>query len=143
MGEFKNKKLIKWLVAVAVVFGGSLVAFAWRYNNFPTDILPPDGMEINQVMWALSDGFFIVGMLCTCLGLLMWISTTGALDMITYGFKSLLYLFTPYQKDKDEGGFYEYKLAKKEKRKAAPLEYLFLGLGAVVLALIFGHFSIK
>lgn len=132
--DLKKNKIIRWLVAVLVVVGAAMIFFVWRLNNYPSD------MEYMPVMQALSDGFFIIGLLCTGFGLLMWISTTGVLDIISYGFKSVLYLFTPLTKDRDEGGFYEYKLRKKEKRKAVPFEYLWLGIGAVVLSLIFSMF---
>ena len=109
--DLKKKKIIRWLVAVLVVVGAAMIFFVWRLNNYPSD------MEFMPVMQALSDGFFIIGLICTGFGILMWISTTGVLDIISYGFKSVLYLFTPLTKDRDEGGFYEYKLKKKEKRK--------------------------
>lgn len=132
--DLKKKKIIKWLIAVLVVVGGAMALFVWRLNNYPSD------MEYMPVMQALSDGFFIIGMICTGFGLIMWISTTGVLDIISYGFKSILYLFTPLTKEKDEGGFYEYKLEKKAKRKEVPFEYLWLGVGALVLSIIFAMF---
>ena len=132
--DLKKKKIIRWLVAVLVVVGAAMIFFVWRLNNYPSD------MEFMPVMQALSDGFFIIGLICTGFGILMWISTTGVLDIISYGFKSVLYLFTPLTKDRDEGGFYEYKLKKKEKRKAVPFEYLWLGIGALVLSFIISMF---
>jgi hypothetical protein len=132
--DLKKKKIIKWIIAVLVVVGGAMALFVWRLNNYPSD------MESMPVLHALSDGFFIIGMLCTGFGLIMWISTTGVLDIISYGFKSILYLFTPLTKDRDEGGFYEYKLEKQAKRKEVPFEYLWLGVGALVLSIIFAMF---
>ena len=132
--DLKKKKIIKWLIAVLVVVGGAMALFVWRLNNYPSD------MEFMPVMQALSDGFFIIGMICTGFGLIMWISTTGVLDIISYGFKSILYLFTPLTKEKDEGGFYEYKLEKQAKRKEVPFEYLWLGVGALVFSIIFAMF---
>ena len=132
--DLKKKKIIKWLIAVLVVVGGAMALFVWRLNNYPSD------MEFMPVMQALSDGFFIIGMICTGFGLIMWISTTGVLDIISYGFKSILYLFTPLTKERDEGGFYEYKLEKQAKRKEVPFEYLWLGVGALVLSIIFAMF---
>jgi hypothetical protein len=132
--DLKKKKIIKWIIAVLVVVGGAMALFVWRLNNYPSD------MESMPVLHALIDGFFIIGMLCTGFGLIMWISTTGVLDIISYGFKSILYLFTPLTKDRDEGGFYEYKLEKQAKRKEVPFEYLWLGVGALVLSIIFAMF---
>ena len=131
MNDLAKKKLIRWLIAVVIVVSAAAIFTSWRLNN------PPFDMEEMPFMQALSDGCFIVGLFCTGMGILMWISTTGVLDMIGYGFKSLLYLFTPMQKDRDEGGFYEYKLQKKQKKKGVPFEYLWLGIGMIVLSFIF------
>jgi hypothetical protein len=132
--ENKYKKLITWGIAAVVSLITILVVYFLRINN------PPYGMAEMPVMQAVSDGFFVTGLIFTGFGLLLWISTTGVLDIITYGFKSLLYLFTPYQKSKDEGGFYEYKLEKAAKRKAVPFEYLWLGLGWIVVSFILALF---
>ena len=130
----KYKKLITWGIAAVISVITVVVVYSLRINN------PPYGMEFMPPMQALSDGFCVAGMMFTGFGLIMWISTTGVLDIIGYGFKSVLYLFTPLQKDKDEGGFYEYKLEKKEKRKAVPFEYLWIGAGMLILSFIFALF---
>lgn len=130
----KYKKLITWGIAVVISLITITVISILRINN------PPHGMDYMPTLQAVSDGFFVTGMLFTGFGALMWISTTGVLDIITYGFKSLLYLFTPYQKSKDEGGFYEYKLEKREKRKAVPFEYLWIGIGLLVVSFILALF---
>ena len=54
-----------------------------------------------------------------------------------YGFKSLLWLFTPIQKSRDEGGFYEYKVRQREKRKGVPFHILWIGLALLAISLIF------
>jgi hypothetical protein len=130
----KYKKLISWGIAIAVSAITVVLVYFLRINN------PPYGMDHVPPIQAISDGFCVAGMMFTGFGALMWISTTGVLDIIGYGFKSLLYLFTPMQKDRDEGGFYEYKLQKKEKRKGVPFEYLWLGVGMVIVSLILASF---
>ncbi len=135
MDENKKKKLIKVLVALGTALVAAIAVFVWRLNN------PPSDLGSMPVMQALSDGFFVVGLLLLGFGILMWVSTTGVLDIITYGFKSLIYLFTPFQKERGTGGFYEYKLEKKEKRKAVPFEYLWIGAGMLILSFIFALFA--
>lgn len=130
----KYKKLISWGIAIAISAITVVLVYFLRINN------PPYGMDYVPTIQAVSDGFCVAGMMFTGFGALMWISTTGVLDIIGYGFKSLLYLFTPMQKDRDEGGFYEYKLQKKEKRKGVPFEYLWLGIGMVVVSFILALF---
>jgi hypothetical protein len=130
----KYKKLISYGIALAVSAVAVVIVYFMRINN------PPYGMDVMPPIQALSDGFFVAGMMFVSFGALMWISTTGVLDIIGYGFKSVLYLFTPMQKDKDEGGFYEYKLRQKEKRKGVPFEYLWVGIAWVIVALILAAF---
>ena len=130
----RYKKLITWGIALVVSVITVVIVYNIRINN------PPYGMDAMPPIQALSDGFCVAGMMFVCFGGIMWVSTTGALDMITYGLKSVLYLFTPMQKDRDEGGFYEYKLRKQEKRKGVPMEYLWIGIAMVVIALILSSF---
>ena len=132
--ENKYKKMITWAIAGVVSLITILLIYNLRLNN------PPFEMGEMPKLQALSDGFFVTGLIFTGFGLLLWISTTGVLDIITYGFKSLLYLFTPYQKSKDEGGFYEYKLQKKAKRKEVPFEYLWIGVALVIVSMIIAGF---
>lgn len=130
----KYKKLITWGIAIAVSVVTVVLVYFMRLNN------PPYGVEFIAPIQALSDGFCVAGVMFTSFGALMWISTTGVLDIIGYGFKSVLYLFTPMQKDKDEGGFYEYKLQKQAKRRGVPFEYLWLGVIMVIVSLILASY---
>ena len=135
--ENKHKKLITWAIAGVVSLIAILLVTSFRMKTPIYDMSQTPPVQIQMpVIQAVSDGFFVAGLMFTGFGLLLWISTTGVLDIITYGFKSLLYLFTPYQKSKDEGGFYEYKLEKRAKRKSVPFEYLWLGLGWIVVSFI-------
>lgn len=85
----------------------------------------------------LSDGFFVIGMLCTGMGLLIWVSTTGFFDIMGYGFKSLLVLFTPLKKPKDHVSYYDYKMSKEEKRGKPRYTLLWSGLACLLLSALF------
>lgn len=82
---------------------------------------------------CLSDGFFVSGLLLAGFGGLVWVSTTGFFDIFSYGFKSLLVLFSPLKKPSDLEKFYEYKLAKDAKRGKP--QYSLLVVGAICIAL--------
>ena len=84
----------------------------------------------------LSDGFFVSGLLLTGFGGLVWVSTTGFFDIFSYGFKSLLVLFSPMKKPHEHEKFYEYKLAKDAKRGKPQYSLLVVGLACVALSLI-------
>lgn len=90
-----------------------------------------------EIMQAVSDGFFVVGFLYVAFGLLFVAAHAGTLDIITYGFRSVIWLFTPFAKNRDEGGYYEYKMKKKEKRKGVPYFLIWVGLVFVALSVLF------
>lgn len=101
----------------------------WRYAAVP-DAWP---------VYCASNALFVPGVLWLGVGGLTWIATTGFFDIFSYAFKSLLLLFSPLKKPGEFERFYEYKLAKEEKRsgKAVPYTMLIVGvvlvLGAAVL----------
>ncbi len=76
----------------------------------------------------LSDGFFVAGLLLAGFGALIWISTTGFFDLLAYGFRSLLVLFTALVKPSEHKTFYEYKLERESGRKKGAWYILFVGL---------------
>ena len=64
----------------------------------------------------LSDAFFVPGIIVFLFGVLVWISTTGFFDSISYivaiGARALL----PFMRRDSNEKYYEYKMAKEEKR---------------------------
>lgn len=121
-------KFVKWAIEIVIALGAaSWIAgfrgFAWS-NPF----------QLNARY--LSDGFFVIGLIMTGLGLLVWISTTGFFDMMSYGFRSLLVLFTSLKKPKDHMTFYDYKTARDEKRGKAQWSILVVGAACIVLSVV-------
>ena len=84
----------------------------------------------------LSDGCFVAGMMLTGVGLLVWISTTGFFDMFSYGFHSLLVLFSSLKKPEEHETFFDYKMAKEEKRGKPMAAIVIVGIGYILLSLI-------
>lgn len=86
---------------------------------------------------AFSDAFFIVGILYFCISALVWVSTTGFFDMLSYAFRKGAHALIPGQIHDNVGGFYEYKMEKQEKRGGkARVSGLFVGLLMLVIAII-------
>ena len=83
----------------------------------------------------LSDGFFVSTVIFLGLGLLLWISTTGFFDIFSYGFKSLLVLFTPLKKASEHPHYYEYKCEKDATRSSKHINYTVLWAGLICLGL--------
>lgn len=129
MKENVKNSLKKYLVAI-ILAGVAAFGIMSARGLFSLDNAP-------AVMACISDGLFVAGFLFAGIGALIWLSSTGTLDIISYGFKSLLVLFTPYKRRIGEGGFYEYKVKQREKRKGVPFQILWVGLGYVLLSLLF------
>lgn len=125
-----NKRTaLKYAVPILVGLVLSFAVMYWRGLFSET--------ELYYIYMYISDGFFVTAAIYVGYGLLLLVSFEGALDIIGYGFKSLLYLFTPAKRNRDEGGYYEYKVRRKGKRKAVPFHILWIGIGFLVPAIIF------
>lgn len=126
--ENKNRSkilsyLIGTLIAVAMT---ALMAVSFGAFKAPN----------TSLMFAyLCNASFVTAVLYCGVGLLAWISTTGFFDIFGYGFKSLKYLFTPAKRDRSEGGYYEYVLEKRERKKSKASTGFILVIGVVFLVL--------
>ena len=126
----KNKKLNlgSWVQYAAAVFAGLVIA---------VPVAVSQGLSWGQPAYLsaryLSDGFFVAGLLITGVGGLVWISSTGFFDIFSYGFHSLLVLFSSLRHPKDHESYYDYKTLKEEKR-GQPLYFLVI-VGAALLLL--------
>jgi hypothetical protein len=128
MAEKKHNNLLKYTIASGL---GAMVAFLimWWQGIF----VSPD---LQTVFQRISDGFFVVGVLYVGFGLMFLIAGEGILDILGYGFKSLVYLFTPRRLNRDSGGYYEYKQKKYEerKKKGVPTYLLWIGIAFILIA---------
>ena len=126
----QNKK--KWvgvLITLAVALAIALPVSVWRGFAW--------GQPVPLNCRYLSDGFFVSGMLLTGLGALIWISTTGFFDMMSYAMHSLTVLFSTLKKPKDHESFYDYKTARDAKRGKPRFGILFAGVGCILISLLF------
>ncbi len=131
--KFKDK-LIKYGVPALI---GLALSVAVMYID-ESRVKSIEGISFAEMVFmCLSDGFFVTGILYVGFGLLLFAAHEGIFDIISYGFKSVLYLFTPLKKDPDAGGYYEYKMKKKESRKAIPYHVIAIGAAFIILATAF------
>lgn len=132
----RHTRIPPWLLRYGIT---SLLALALAVGIMYARGLFSDALSLSEKMKFVSDGLFVSGILFFGLGSLIWVSTTGFFDMLTYGFRSVWYLFTPATKPEGSGGFYEYKLMKQERRENSPsVRYVALvGLALVLLAAVF------
>lgn len=103
-------KFKSYAIQIGVAAVLSAVLAVYRIGNLPEN-------TGGRVM-AFSDAFFIVGMLYFCIGALHWVSTTGFFDIFSYAFRKGAHALIPGRISDTVGGFYEYKLEKREKRRA-------------------------
>jgi len=81
---------------------------------------------------AIADGCFVSGVLIFGFGLLLRIATTGFFDMLSYGMRSFFNLLIgAFRRPENEPKFYDYKVAKAEKRGKPG--YTLVIVGAVLL----------
>ena len=94
--------------------------------------------EVHLNCRYFSDGCFVSAVFFIGMGGLFWISATGFFDIFSYGFKSLLVLFSPLKTIKEHPHYYEYKCEKDAKREGKPITYttLIVGVAMLLISLI-------
>lgn len=97
--------------------------------------------SVTEVMSAITDGFFIVGILLACFGVLVLVSAGGAFDMLGYSIGLLTALFSKEKrKDPDFYSYMERKKAERQDRKSVSFLFWIGGiflLVSVILLVVF------
>ena len=130
-----NEKKQKQAAAVILLVVESVIALliAWRQGMAVSN---PFSLNARY----LSDGCFVIGLTVSGIGALTWIASTGFFDMMSYGIgygvRVLLGVFSINRKPKNRN-FYEYKMAKAEKRSEPIYFILVCGMIFVLLSLVF------
>ena len=100
--------LIKKYVSAFFILGAA-TGIILLLRNFS----PADDAAVRYL--NLADAFTIPAVIMLMIGLLIWISTTGNFDMLTYAFSRAKEAFIPSPGYKHEQ-FYDYKVRKDAKR---------------------------
>lgn len=127
-GEKRKGSVLAWIIPAVIGIAVSVAVAAKNGFSFSK----PFGENARY----LSDGTFTAGILIGGVGILVLISATGFFDIFAYAMRSLLVLFTPLTDPKKHQLYYEYKLAREEKRKKPERAILFVGIGFWLLAAI-------
>ena len=126
----KRYSLAQWIKYGAALGAGALISIAAAFAR---------GFAAGQPGYLaaryFSDGFFVAGLILSGLGGLIWISSTGFFDMLSYGFHSLLVLFSGLKKPETHESFYDYKTRRDERRGKPQFFILIVGLGFLALSL--------
>ncbi len=124
------KSFKKYLITLLAGFAGAAL-IAWS-----KDIL--DQTTALAVYHILCDAFFVVGVVITAAGLLIFSTNEGTFDMLTYGMKSFVDIFRKEKKLKYDT-FYDYRMERAEVK--IPFGFLvicglfFMAVSMVMLAL--------
>jgi len=123
-----NRKYIKYSVTIAI---GLLISYAVAQTRGLFDCTDP-----KTIAMYVSDAFCVPGILLVCVGLLVWMSTTGFFDIFGYAIKSVFNRFLHPGMEDVNGTFYEYKLAQDEKRGKSMFFICFCGLGFLLVGVV-------
>lgn len=119
------KSLRKYLITIAA---GLLGAFAIAYSKDIFSVTDPV-----TVYHILCDSFFVMGVVITGLGLLIFSTNEGTFDMLVYGVSSFVDIFRRQSKKKYET-FYDYRAAHQEKK----VQFGFMLICGIALLLLSG-----
>ncbi len=103
-----------------------MLAFGWGIDKVET---PYECVRI------LADSFTIPGIIMASASVIIWISSKGGYDGLTYGFSYVKKMFTPSSKMNES--LYDYKMRREEKRMKPKLDLLWVGLAFIAIAVIF------
>lgn len=124
----ERSEVIRWVRRIVLIAVATAIAYLIAVGR---------GLDWSQPLQLnaryLSDGFFVVGFMMTGMGLLMWASSMGFFDIMSYGVKSLLMLFSLLKTPEEHPSYFDYKMAREAKR--GKMKFGMLITGVVYLAL--------
>lgn len=121
-----HSRVLSYLITVLIGLAMAVAVFAYR-GGFSQ----PDAQSMYT---ALSDAFFVPGIFFTGIGLLVLVSNDGFFDILAYGMHSLVTLFTPFKNRDGHQHYYDFKLARAERRQKPRNVVLWVGIAFLLLA---------
>ena len=126
MSEGKKKRTPFWIALGAGAAVSAVIALLRGMGG---------GKTLAENAGYMSDGFFVTGVLMAGVGGLLAISgKTDFFDMLGYGVRSLVVMFTPFKRPEKHPRFYEYKMERRARRSAPRMFLLFAGLILIAAA---------
>ncbi len=126
--EKLKSSLIKYGITVVVA---SLITVTILYTrDFGS------ALELSEKMRILADAFTVPGVILIMLGCLVFVSTSGFFDMISFGISRGVAMLIPFS-HKSKETFYEYKTRKNEERFTGYSFLFFVGLAFLAAAIVF------
>lgn len=122
------KKALPYLITTAV---GGIITIAIVFSKGIVS-----QTDVTVVMQILSDAFFVPGIILSGVGLLVFASNGGVFDMLAYATIMFFSLFKKNPRNRKYKDFYEYRQAKKEKKRGFAF-MLIVGLAFIAVSVIF------
>lgn len=116
-----KKQLLKYGISTAI--GAIIVVLVLNAEG----LFFASGYPADTVVMMFCDAFFTAGILLGSFGALLWVSTTGFFDAIGYTAKIVGHMFLPFIGKGEHQNFYDYKMAKAEKRGKVEFFLLIVG----------------
>ena len=127
MSERLRKNLLKY--GISAVVCASFAVFFCSVRDFGQ-------MELLERYRTLCDAFTIPGVICLCLGALLWVSNDGFFYGLGYCLETARRALIPGSKQKTET-FYDY-IQRKRGKKVMGYSFLFaVGGACMMIALVF------
>ena len=123
----KKKSLTPVLITLAFSIVLTVIVLAVRKYLTLTDYF--------DKMAALSDAFFVPGIILTGFGILVLVANDGFFDIFSYGMIKLISTMRLHRRKDPDGpaDFFEYRMAKHREKKPLPV-YLFIIGGMDLIA---------
>ena len=93
--------------------------------------------ESFRIYGLLCDGFFISGVVCLSVGVLVFVHNNGVFDMLIYGIQRFFSLFKKKPREQKYETFYDYHVARAERPKSPFAFLLIIGGTFILISLIF------
>lgn len=125
----KLKLLWKYLICFGIMgifTAGMLISLGFSFTN-----------DLIDIYSNLADAFTVPGLLMVLVGALVWVSTTGFFDTLTFGVSILFKGLLPFKKGERFERFYDYKARKDEKRLTGYGFIVISGAIFLVIGIIF------
>lgn len=125
-----RKQLLKYGIATAVASG--MTALVMYLHGYADAVTLADRYRI------LADAFTIPGVILVMVAALVWVSTFGFFDGLSYAARQFAGLFLPvFGKKHKHLTYYDYKMERGEKRFGGYGFLFFVGLAFVIVAVVF------
>lgn len=127
--DLKNK--IKKYSLATIIGSIITVGLLFTFNFFSGELSLVDGMK------ALADAFTVSGILILAYGALIYVSTEGMFDGISYAGMFAIRTLIPGMRKNPIQKYGDYKVAKDEKRCSGYAYVFFVGLGFLAVGITF------